>query len=100
MSRFRDGLAKTRLSILELFYPNLTAEERITVEPFLQTISPPGMPLTQLESGLKIMNKLIQYKKQSRAKEDRPELERLLAQRKNAAQQTLDLHYQKSGLQD
>jgi glycosyltransferase involved in cell wall biosynthesis len=100
MSRFRSELAETRLSVLQLFYPSLTVEERIIVEPLLQTVNPPSIQTVQVEAGLKIMNKMILYKKQSKAKEDRGVLEKFLVKRRDATRQALEAYYKNLKLQD
>jgi glycosyltransferase involved in cell wall biosynthesis len=100
LSIFRKELAETRISVLKLFYPNLIDEERVIIEPLLQTASPLAIDITQVEAGLKIINKLILYKKQSKAKENRGVLEKMLLQRKNAIRQTLDVYYQNLKLQN
>jgi hypothetical protein len=99
MLRFQDEFAKTRLSVLRLFYPNLTAEEGATVEPLLYMANTPSLEFTQVEVGLKIINKMILYKKQSKSKEDRRVLERFLVKRRSEAQQVLDSFYKNLELQ-
>jgi hypothetical protein len=78
---------------LKLFYPNLTAEERVIVEPLLQEINPPAIEIAEVEDGLKIVNKMILYKKQSKAKEDRKSLEKFLMKRRNKIQETIESYY-------
>jgi glycosyltransferase involved in cell wall biosynthesis len=93
MSRFWNEFMPIRLSILELFYPELTPEEKITVEPLLRFLPSP-VSLKQTEAGLGIIDKLLQYKTQSRVKEDRQTLEDFLEARKNAVRKALEQHRQ------
>jgi len=92
--RYRNDFIPVRLAILELFYPKLTPEERITVEPLLQ-LKPPSLPFQHMEAALGIMNKLLQYKTQSRVKESRKMLEDFLGMMKNRVQQALEQHRQR-----
>lgn len=70
-SRFRNKFIRVRLTVLELFYPELTPEERVTVEPLLQFIPQPNLRVAQVKASLGVINKMIDYKIQSRVKEDR-----------------------------
>jgi glycosyltransferase involved in cell wall biosynthesis len=93
LSPFRNELSRIRLSILELFYPNLTLEERITVEPLLQVSSPPSLSIVQVQVGLEVINKALTYKIQSRLKENRQKLQKFLESRVNAIKRTLEKHF-------
>jgi glycosyltransferase involved in cell wall biosynthesis len=94
LSRFRNEFIPVRLSVLELFYPELTWEERVTVEPLLQFMPPPNLPIAQVESSLEIINKMLEYKKQSTARENRKTLQTFLERRKEVVQRTLESYHQ------
>jgi glycosyltransferase involved in cell wall biosynthesis len=94
LSRFRNEFIPIRLSVLELFYPELTSEEKVTVEPLLQFMPPPALPIAQVESSLDIINKMLEYKKQSTVKENRKTLQTFLEKRKKAVQRALEPHHQ------
>jgi glycosyltransferase involved in cell wall biosynthesis len=92
LNYFLNEFIPVRLSVIELFYPELTPEERIAVEPFLQWLNPPALSCAQVEAALGVINKLLTYKKQSRVKENRQTLQLSLEKRKKAIQEALQLH--------
>jgi glycosyltransferase involved in cell wall biosynthesis len=93
-SRFRNEFIRVRLTVLELFYPELTPEERVTVEPLLQFIPQPNLRVAQVKASLGVINKMIDYKIQSRVKEDRQTLENALQMRKHDIQRALEPYCQ------
>jgi glycosyltransferase involved in cell wall biosynthesis len=78
LSRYRDELSSVRLLVLELFYPNLNSMERVTVEPLLQWVNPPGIPAKQVADGLRILDKMLLFSEQSRVGENRRLLQEIV----------------------
>ncbi|WP_158553218.1 MULTISPECIES: glycosyltransferase family 2 protein [Mesorhizobium] len=72
----RSEFAQVRCRVLEIFYPDLSAAERVLVEPLLQWLDPPPISVHQLIGGVEILDKILRFKEVSFAGEDRGMLRR------------------------
>jgi glycosyltransferase involved in cell wall biosynthesis len=98
LSRLRNELSRIRLSVLELFYPNLTVEERSAVEPLLQPASKINLTIAQINIGVEIIRKMLVFTVQSRVKENRKKLQEFLQSRINMIKKSLEMHFKQSAL--
>lgn len=92
-NHLRAEQMRIRTRVLELFYPTLTLEERKSVEPLLQWISPPAISIDNLRYGLQVLDRLLMYRRQSKASESRETLTAFLTQCKKRWMAQIDYQF-------
>ena len=78
LTAHRPLLAKNRLRIMAIFFPQLDMEEMIALEPLLQWVGPPQLTRSEVTAGLAALSKTLN-RPASRLGEDRATLDSFLS---------------------